>query len=97
MGGAGSLGERGDQAVSYTTPWDTIRAAEDAAWQARILDLLQQTPNVPQSHVQALANNVGAIRIKPEEVVAAGLQDDWPASYDDIAQMAQDILAELAA
>ncbi|RWM21771.1 MAG: hypothetical protein EOR73_10210 [Mesorhizobium sp.] len=90
-----ALRSQGHELITETT-WPA-RAAEDAAWQAHILAHLQLSPGVTQAHLDAIAADVGATRIKPEEVVAAGLRDDWPSSYADIEQMAQAILAELAA
>jgi len=66
------------------------RLEEDTAWQERILDGLRKT-GAEQSHIDALSDDIGCVRYKPEEVAAATLQEDRPVSFDECLAMAQEI------
>jgi hypothetical protein len=54
--------------------------AEDRQWQQYLLDLLSRT-NAPAEHVEAVREEIGSARIRPEEVAGACLEDDLPASF----------------
>ncbi|MER8574572.1 hypothetical protein NKG99_24190 [Mesorhizobium sp. M1409] len=72
--------------------WPT--RAEDEIWQEQILQLLTQS--AATEHIQALENDIGAKRYKPEEVAASGIRMSTPSTFDDIKQLADGILRELA-
>lgn len=68
------------------------RPAEDAHWQAEILARLADG-HAGQDHVDALRNDIGCIRIRPEEVASATLQDTLPASFESCRALAVQIKA----
>lgn len=67
---------------------------EDEEWQRHILEALKQS-GASVDHVEALHDEIGSARIKPQEVVAGGLGQDWPSSFDEIVELAVQIDAEL--
>lgn len=68
---------------------------EDTEWQEHVAELIGGVAS--QEHLDALANDVGAKRVRPEEVVACGLQVGWPSTFNEIEEMAAEIIEELAA
>jgi len=49
----------------------------------------------PPEHVERVAGEFSCIRVRPEEVAAAGLFDDLPASFAQLAPAGEWILAHL--
>ncbi|MER9167684.1 hypothetical protein NKI12_09915 [Mesorhizobium australicum] len=83
---------QGHQLV-YEQAWPA--RADDEIWQAQVLQLLAR--RAASEHIEALRNDLGAKRFRPEEVAASGLRVEAPSAYDDIRQMADGILRELSA
>lgn len=72
--------------------WPSTRA-DDVAWQEGILAALAKT-GVSQAHVDALSNDVGSTRFRPEEVCGATvLAPDWPVAFADARVVAEEVLA----
>lgn len=67
----------------------------DAEWRAKIVGWLERTEGVAKSHIDALLKDANAMRIRPEDVIAAGITSPWPVGFGDASRIAQGILAEL--
>lgn len=70
----------------------------DTNWRAGMIDLIRQYGG-DDDHVDALLSSPFAVRIRPEEVAgASGVEfGDWPVDYDSAYELAEEIVAELAA
>ncbi|THK37377.1 hypothetical protein EHS39_14220 [Ensifer sp. MPMI2T] len=67
----------------------------DAEWRAKIIGWLEKTDGVDQGHINALREDINAMRIRPEDLVAAGISSPWPVSFGDASAIAEEVLAEL--
>lgn len=66
----------------------------DREWQQRILALLERT-GASRAHIEAVRNEVGHVRFRPEEVAAAARIASHPARFAEVNQVAQEILVVL--
>ena len=64
---------------------------EDEEWQNKILDWLKQSGVASQKHLDAMKQDVGSVRLKPEEVAAAAIFDPLPISFEDCVREAEEI------
>jgi hypothetical protein len=67
---------------------------EDREWQRHLLDLLSRT-NAPAEHVEAVREEIGSARIRPEEVAGACLEEDLPAAFEQCRDNGQAIVNTL--
>ncbi|MBB4480834.1 hypothetical protein [Rhizobium etli] len=67
----------------------------DAEWRLKIVGWLEGTDGVDKGHIDALREDVNAMRIRPEDVIAAGTSSPWPVDFGDANVIAQQVLAEL--
>jgi hypothetical protein len=83
-----------DVVVEETWP---VRIA-DLEWQTLVIECLRDT-GASRHHIDAIEADVGSMRLRPEEAVAAATIPfaDWPSSFDVVEPMGQQVLAELAA
>ena len=72
--------------------WPSDRP-EDSAWVSGMVGLL----NYPTQRLFAMRGTVPDPRVRPEEVVSAFGQDQWPVDYSDVHAIAQEIIQEVAA
>ncbi|SDM28434.1 hypothetical protein [Ensifer sp. YR511] len=75
------------------TTWQDREGDEE--WRAKIIGWLEQGDKVPKAHLDALRQDDSAIRIRPEDVMAAGIASPWPVSFGDASAIAGELLAEL--
>jgi hypothetical protein len=75
--------------------WPTEREG-DAEWREKIIDWMRKT-NVPQAHIDAVVLQTPETRVRPEEVVAAFIQPQWPKSFDECVDVALEIATEVDA
>jgi hypothetical protein len=68
----------------------------DADWQAWVIRSLREKGADP-SFVEALKADVGALRFKPDEVVASSILTDWPIGFADARTTADAIVKQLVA
>jgi hypothetical protein len=68
--------------------------SDDHIWQTSVLEKLRQMSASPE-HITALQATIGAARIRPEEIVAAGTLLNWPVSFTRAEAIAREVLAEL--
>jgi hypothetical protein len=68
--------------------------SEDREWQEKILRALART-NALRAHIEAVRNDLGCARFRPEEVVAAAAYSSFPVSFADAQLAAAVVLAEL--
>jgi hypothetical protein len=73
--------------------WPSDRP-DDAQWRERMLQALAQRGE-ETAHIQAMSRVTFDARLRPEEIAAATIQYPWPRSFDDVAQMAEEIAVEL--
>jgi uncharacterized membrane protein len=67
----------------------------DAEWRSKIVGWLERTDGVDKGHIDALREDANAMRIRPEDVIAAGTSSPWPVNFGDANVIAQQVLAEL--
>jgi hypothetical protein len=69
---------------------------QDREWEQDIIRFLTQF-GASQEHIAAIRNDVGAKRLRPCEVVAAGFtpSDLWPLRFEAVAPIAQQVIDEL--
>src|SRR5262249_11543054 len=65
--------------------------SEDAAWQKKILALLQGSAS--SEHIKGATNDVGQFRYWPEEVAAAAVHNSPPLGFDECQVLAAEIMA----
>lgn len=70
--------------------WPTSRPG-DKEWQEKIVSWLTKT-NASQEHVEAVRNDIGSVRYRPEEVAGAGVQRKYPVAFKDAEGMGQAIV-----
>ncbi|MBB5046148.1 hypothetical protein HNR60_000890 [Rhodopseudomonas rhenobacensis] len=75
--------------------WPEARP-DDLAWQVGILEKLQEN-GASAEHTTALAENVGAVRFRPDEVCGAAILPDWPIAFDDASTAAAEIVQFMGA
>lgn len=66
---------------------------EDVQWQQEIVRLLQD--RAAREHVDAVAGDVGARRLRPDEIVGACSSSRWPVAFQDARTIADQILQDL--
>lgn len=68
---------------------------EDKNWQEWILRILER--HATAEHVEAVRQDVGAARFRPDEIVAAGNlpESDWPVAFDEARRIADQVVADL--
>ncbi len=69
--------------------------AEDTSWQNSMLELLKQHTDMTAADLELVAKDVGCVRFRPIEVVAAADHGDWPVAYETAVELASVILAEI--
>lgn len=69
---------------------------EDRAWHTKIIAMLEQH-HVEQEHLDAIRVESGCARFRPEEVGAACLADELPASFERVQQAVDRLRERLAA
>jgi hypothetical protein len=74
--------------------WPTDRP-EDREWQEKILRALERT-GADQAHIDAVRNEVGPVRFRPEEVAAAATVSPLPADFETVRGRGQQVLQRLA-
>ena len=75
--------------------WPSNRAG-DAEWQRHIIDLLRKN-GASSEHVAAVAEDVGCVRFRPEEVVAGAISADVPIDFATADTLAKEILSDIGA
>jgi len=75
--------------------WPTERPS-DCEWQQAVISALESSnPPASPEHVQAIKNEVGNVRFRPEEVAAAATVSPLPAEFEICAERADGILQRL--
>lgn len=75
--------------------WPDERAG-DHEWQESIIaDLENGTPPASPEHIAAIRDEVGSVRIRPEEVAGAATVSELPADFNIAAERADEILQRL--
>jgi hypothetical protein len=74
--------------------WPTSRPG-DREWQAKIMRVLERT-GADRAHVDAVRNEVGSVRFRPEEVAAAATASPLPADFKTASERGQQVLERLA-
>lgn len=69
---------------------------DDREWQEAVVAALKEQ-GASEQHVKALAEDVGARRYRPDEVVGAATLAEWPVAFPDAAKAAQEVIAAIAA
>lgn len=69
----------GNHLLKYDT-WPQLREG-DEEWQREILGSLRAASEVTAAHLEAVENEVGAVRFRPEEVAGAAAASDLPADF----------------
>lgn len=64
-------------------------------WQNRIVESLRQTDYVSEEHVDFVYQQIGAKRVRPDEVVGTGSKDGWAWNYDDAQTLALAIKSDI--
>lgn len=67
---------------------------DDENWQRSIIELLREH-GAPEEHVRAVEREVGAIRIRPEDVGGAAAYEPWPVVFDVAERVGQQIVIML--
>ena len=69
---------------------------EDEAFQSQIVDLLLSAAS--EEHAQAVQKDIGAKRLRPDEIVGAGTipDDEWAVMFPAARQKANEILQDLS-
>jgi hypothetical protein len=69
---------------------------EDTEWQANIIGLLEKV-QAPREHIVGVLQDVGAKRIRPDEVVGAvtAPTEDWPLDFKSARALADQVLHDL--
>jgi hypothetical protein len=62
----------------------------DERWQNKILELMIKR-GVDTSHLDGVASEIGCVRYRPDEVTAACLVDMYPASFDAVTPLAEQV------
>ena len=63
---------------------------DDVRWQKWIIEKLRET-GASSNHVEAMQNDIGICRIRPEEVASAAIKDARPVSFEDCRAEAEEI------
>lgn len=63
---------------------------DDVAWQNWIIEQLEEG-GASVDHIEAIKNDIGVLRIRPEEAVSAVISDDSPVTYGECLAVANDI------
>jgi len=80
--------------IRYET-WPTDRPG-DREWQQFIVTALESSnPPASPEHIQAIRNEVGSVRFRPEEVAAAATAAPLPAEFEICTERAEEILQRL--
>ena len=66
---------------------------DDINWQQGIIEDLQRSADT--AHIEAVKGQIGAVRVRPEEVAGASAAALHPASFDETLALASDVLAQL--
>lgn len=75
--------------------WPSSRPG-DREWQEWVISELERSdPPVSREHIEAVKNEVGGIRFRPEDVASAGTTSPLPADFATAAQRAERILDRL--
>jgi len=85
------------ESLGYESPIDISTVPlrdEDVAWQRSLVRHMGQW-GASVTHLQAVANDIGCKRLRPEEVTAACLLEDWPVSYPRAEPKAAEILSDI--
>lgn len=75
--------------------WPTSRPG-DREWQESVISVLEQYSSAPLEHIEALRDELGAVRIRSEEVAAAAIAPNIPAEFASVADRANQILRQIA-
>ncbi len=74
---------------------------DDTVWQLRIIEVVNDHCNSKSidasAHIEALRNDIGAVRYRPDEVAAGVISEDSPLEFNDARTMADEIVRELLA
>lgn len=68
--------------------------AGDTDWQNHVIGLLQ-ADDAPQEHIAAVRAEVGAVRVRPEEVGGAAMLQERPSAYEAVIAQAARLLEVL--
>jgi hypothetical protein len=68
---------------------------EDLEWQAEILERLR--PHMSGVELDLLSLDIGSVRYRPVEVIAACCLDSWPVGFAEASALAEQILSDVAA
>jgi hypothetical protein len=84
----------GIQLADYTS-WPMGRD-EDRAWQVWVVGQLENSdPPAPTDHIQAVKQEIGAVRFRPEEVAGAATVSPLPATFALASERAEQIVPQL--
>ncbi len=75
---------------------------EDSVWQSSIINAVEvfgQRHSIPdiQDHIESMKSDIGAIRVRPTEVAAAGVRFDLPTEFTDCQSLAASIESDVNA
>lgn len=65
--------------------------SDDVEWQQHVIGILERAGADPE-HIAALRGQVGAVRIRPEEVAAAAALAPHPVAFNEASKVAEQIL-----
>lgn len=68
---------------------------DDKAWQQEIIEIMQRSGEVEQTHINALSNFVGEKRVRPLELVGGVTQKQLPANFSDAERAGREIGMEI--
>ncbi len=70
---------------------------DDVEWQKFIVETMKQYAWISPEHIELVQNDIGAKRLRPDEVVAAASSslDGWPATFTNAREIADQIVKQL--
>jgi hypothetical protein len=68
---------------------------DDAQWQQQIISVLTQCVYASPEHIEAVKQQVGAQRFRPEEAAAGVISEDIPLDFSAAHALAQEILRDI--
>ena len=73
--------------------WPTDRTSDDS-WQRAVIDALRND-GAGEDYVEATQKDVGAKRFRPSEVVGSATRAPWPVAFQDAAELAASVVADV--
>lgn len=84
--------KNGLQLIDFST-WSS--RTDDVIWQREIIDMLRKD-GASLEHIDVLESNIGAARVRPEEIAAAVISEEAPIDFKAAKKLAAEILKDVA-